>query len=118
MRVPGLAGGGNNYGRDTVPAMLSPGEVVLPNSVAQNGNLMRDIGRLISGESVPTGAVTNVTANESTTNNSFTINVNVSGNARMTRQDVEREILPAIMDGIKEASQRGRPVLSQKGVFQ
>jgi hypothetical protein len=117
MRVPGLAGGGNNYGRDTVPAMLSPGEVVLPNSVAQNGNLMRDIGRLISGEAVPTGAVTNITANESTTNNSFTINVNVSGNARMDRKEVEREILPVILDGIKEASQRGRPVLNQKGVF-
>jgi hypothetical protein len=35
----------------------------------------------------------------------------------MTRQDVEREILPAIMDAIKEASQRGLPVLRQKGVF-
>jgi hypothetical protein len=118
IRVPGLAGGGNNYGRDTVPAMLSPGEVVLPNSVAQNGNLMRDIGRLFMGESVPTGAVTNISANESTTNNSFTINVNVSGNARMDRKEVEREILPVILEGIKEASQRGRPVLSQKGVFQ
>jgi len=34
--VPGYAHGGDSYRNDTVPAMLSPGEIVLPRSVTQD----------------------------------------------------------------------------------
>jgi hypothetical protein len=117
--VPGLAGGGNNLGRDTVPAMLSPGEWVLPNSVTQNGNLMADIAGMISGKG-PNNSGSTLLQNVATENNitnEYNISVNVSGNARMTKQEVEREILPVILDGIKDATQRGKQVVNKKGVF-
>lgn len=116
MLVPGLAAGGNNYGRDTVPAMLSPGEMVLPNSVTQRGDLMRDLAGLVTGENRPSASVTNI-ANSSTNNQTINLSINVDGNARMTRQDVERDILPAILTSLKDASSRGKPVLNEKGLY-
>lgn len=118
MRVPGLAGGGDSYGRDTVQALLSPGEMVLPNSVTQDGNLMRDLSRLILGEPsrAPTQAATSISAPQNTTNN-YTISVNVDGNARMTKDEVQKNLVPVILEAIKDSTSRGKQIVNQRGVF-
>jgi hypothetical protein len=58
--VPGMAKKkGNSYENDTVPALLSPGELVLPRSITGNKELMEKIMAIIGGqvESQYSGAV-------------------------------------------------------------
>jgi hypothetical protein len=116
LKVPGMSAA-DNLNRDTVPAMLSPGEIVLPNSVTQNGNLMRDLALLLTGENVSSGGTVQNLVNNNTSNQTINISVNVSGNTKMSKKDVENDILPVIIDGIKEASNRGKSIVNAKGIY-
>lgn len=53
-QVPGTAAvAGNSYANDKVPALLSPGEYVIPRSLTQNPALMKVIEALRQGKPVP-----------------------------------------------------------------
>lgn len=78
--VPGLGTG------DTVPAMLTPGELVLNRAQQQ---------QLSSG--------------------SVTINLNISAGAVVDKPAIDR-MLPQIIEGIRRASVNGQSVLSTRGI--
>lgn len=116
MIVPGVSRSGNAIANDTVPAMLSPGEVVLPNSVTQRPDLMRDIAAIINGDSARNVNILNVsnTANVAITQN---ITIDIQPKQALSRQEIEKELAPVIIDAIKEASERGRAIISRRGLF-
>lgn len=89
-----LAGGPT--GVDTVPAILQPGEAVLPKRVVDG---LR--GRSSDGSG---GAALHLT-------------INVHPNANMTDQQIRRELVPKLIDEIQRESANGKRIISSRGVY-
>ena len=93
-------------GRDTVPALLAPGEFVINrNSVNSIGNnalkFMNETGKM------PGGQVNNI---------NMTVNVNVRANGNLTESEIKQRIVPTMKNELKKASLRGEFLISQRGV--
>ena len=80
---------------DSVPAMLTPGEYVLPRNQVENGRPAAAGGA---------GQTVNIT-------------INVAPNAQVSESDMRREFIPKILEALKRESQNGTLILSSRGVF-
>lgn len=116
MVVPGTVYSGNSIANDKVPAMLSAGEIVLPNSITQRPDLMRDIAAIISGEPQKSTNIANI-VNTSNIVVNQQITINIEPKSALSRQEIEKEIAPVIIDAIKNASERGKAIVSKRGLY-
>ena len=85
--------------RDSVPAMLMPGEYVLSKSmVAGLSSLTSDIGAQGRGIQIPARSETNVVRNDIVNNNEFVIDVRTQQlpNKTETKKWVQATIVPAL----------------------
>jgi hypothetical protein len=85
-----VPGAGNS---DSVPAMLTPGEYVVPKAQAQ---AMKNSG----------GNSSNVE-----------ININIAAGAKIDELTLKRELIPQIINELRRASKNGTQVLSPNGVY-
>jgi len=96
------AGGFVARGTDRIPAMLSPGEFVV-NAKAARANL---------------GLLTSINEGYNT-GSSGTINIEkieINAQTQLSPESIRREVLPAIVNGLKRKSQDGEFVLSSRGI--
>lgn len=80
-------------GVDNVPALLTPGEYVLP---------VREVRRQ---------------QREGSEGNSINLTFNIAPGANMSEQQLRREVIPVVIDEIRRQSKNGNRILSPKGVY-
>lgn len=131
--VPGQASGGDNPKNDKVPAMLSPGEAVIPRSLMANPEISTMIRDLLKNRQMPIASISEAVPRLSMANGGMVpalvggggttvgdTNVNVvlqiETNQQIDESFIRQRLMPALKSELKASSLRGDFVLSAKGV--
>lgn len=132
--VPGYARlAGDSYGNDVVPAMLSPGEAVIPRSMMANPEISRFVKDLLRNKTMPGfsldqamprlalangGIVPMVKGNTGQTFGDTNVNVvlKIETNQAIDEAFIRQRLMPALKSELKASSLRGDFILSAKGV--
>lgn len=126
--VPGLAKvSGNSLANDTVPVMLSPGEVVIPRELMQKSSVQSMVSSIFSGEQFGTGfqmpdsmgmlSNSRSTMGSGDTYNSPNIQVTLNITSQnVTADTIRTKVVPEMMKQLKRESARGSFLIDQKGL--
>jgi hypothetical protein len=132
--VPGSARApGDNAKNDVVPALLSPGEAVIPRSLMANPEINTMIRDLLKNRQMPISSISEAVPRISMANGGMVpalingggtsfgdTNVNVvlqiETNQQIDESFIRQRLMPALKSELKASSLRGDFVLSAKGV--
>lgn len=129
--VPGTARlAGDNPANDTVPALLSPGEAVIPRSLMANPQINQMISDLLSNRQMPVsmnqalprvamangGIVPALRGGTSFGDTNLNVVLQIETKEPLDEGFIRQRLMPALKAELKASSLRGDFVLSAKGV--
>ena len=134
--IPGISRfAGNDIRNDTVPVLASPGEVFIPRSVTQDPNMMKiaialakgQVSRFQAGGAVMGGPSSSLNLSSAgglggsistVFNQDVRLEMTVDVSAEnLDSNFVRDQLIPAVKDALREASNQGELLINEKGVF-